>query len=40
MAMIAMGWSWRGLWTLPSDVVWTLEKTRLSTVGPQPSHHT
>ena len=39
MLMMAMEyWSWRGLWALPSEVVWTLEKTRPSTVGPQPSH--
>ena len=39
MLMISVEyWSWRGLWTLPSEVVWTLERTRPSTVGPQPSH--
>ena len=35
MLMMAMEyWSWRGLWRC----LWTLEKTRPSTVGPQPSH--
>ena len=46
MAMMAMmmlmmmmeHWSWRGLWILPSKVVWTLETALPSTVGPQPSH--
>ena len=37
MLMISVEyWSWRGLWTLPSEVVWTLDDP--STVGPQPSH--
>ena len=36
MLMMAMEyWSWRGLWRC----LWTLELTRPSTVGPQPSHH-
>ena len=37
MLMISVEyWSWRGLWTLPSEVVWALDDP--STVGPQPSH--